>query len=265
MGFLLLVAIAAISFTTAYLFASHGLWLPALASTSIAIDRQFAISLAILGAVFVTVQLVLGIFAWRYSRGRNASYSTGDFRLEIAWTLITAIVFMGFGVSGARIWAAERVSPSTPAPLTVEVTGMQFAWYMRYPGTDGRFGHTRPELIDPSLGGLSAVGVDSSDPAAKDDVVSSTLLLPVNREVELSLRAVDVIHSFFVPEFRLKQDAVPGLNTRVRFTPTKLGDYELGCAELCGLGHYRMRASVRVVPQEEFDQWLAKREAEKAR
>ena len=259
MGLLLLVAVAGVSFVTAYLFASHSLWLPAIASSHGAIDRQFALSFLILGAVFIAVQLALGIFAWKYSRGQKAAYSTGNAKLEVLWTVVTAIVFLGFGVGGGRLWASERLTPRASAPVQLELTGMQFAWYARYPGPDHRFGRVRHDLVDPSLGGHSACGVDPTDPASKDDIVSATVMLPVNREVDLSLRSTDVIHSFFVPEFGVKQDAVPGLNTRLRFTPTRQGIYELGCTELCGLGHYRMRASVRVVSQQEFDAWLVER------
>lgn len=263
MGLLLLVAVAGISFLSAYLFASHSLWLPPLASSYGAIDRQFAISFAILGAIFIVVQVALGVFAWKYSRQRQATYITGNGKFEVAWTVVTAIVFMGFGLSGGRLWASERLAARPAAPVQLELTGMQFAWYARYPGADHKFGRTRHDLVGPSLGGLSACGVDPSDPASKDDLVSATIMLPVDREVDLQLRSTDVIHSFFVPEFRVKQDAVPGLNTRLRFTPTKIGTYELGCAELCGLGHYRMRASVRVVSQKDFDSWLAERSEKK--
>jgi cytochrome c oxidase subunit II len=145
----------------------------------------------------------------------------------------------------------------------VEVTGMQFAWYFRYPGPDGKFGQTDPKLIDPSSGNEAAIGLNTSDAAAKDDIVSGTMFLPVNREVDLTLRAVDVIHSFFVPSFRFKQDAVPGLAIHMHFTPTEVGDYEIACAELCGLGHYKMHGMVKVISQADFDKWLAQREADK--
>jgi cytochrome c oxidase subunit 2 len=145
----------------------------------------------------------------------------------------------------------------------VEVTGMQFAWYFRYPGPDGKFGLTKPELEDASAGGEAALGLDTHDPASKDDVVSGVMVVPVNREIEVILRAHDVIHSFFVPSMRFKQDAVPGLAIHMHFTPIQTGDYEIACAELCGLGHYKMRGMLKVVSQEEFDKWLAAREAEK--
>jgi cytochrome c oxidase subunit II len=140
---------------------------------------------------------------------------------------------------------------------------MQFAWYFRYPGPDQKFGATKPEFIDPSAGGESALGLDTSDPAAKDDVVTGTMYVPVNREVEVILKAHDVIHSFFVPAMRFKQDTVPGIAIRMHFTPIATGDYEIACAELCGMGHYKMHGMLKVVSQEEFDKWLAAREAEK--
>jgi cytochrome c oxidase subunit 2 len=187
----------------------------------------------------------------------------GNNTLEIVWTVLTAILFIGLNLMSSSIWASERFRPAEPGATQVEVTGMQFAWYFRYPGPDGKFGATKPELIDPSAGGESAIGLDTSDPASKDDVVTGTMVVPVNREVELILRAHDVIHSFFIPNMRFKQDAVPGLAIHMHFTPITIGDYEATCAELCGLGHYKMHGMLRVVSQEEFVKWLAAREAEK--
>jgi cytochrome c oxidase subunit 2 len=140
---------------------------------------------------------------------------------------------------------------------------MQFQWYFRYPGPDGKFGATKPQLQDPSGGGEAALGLDPADPASKDDVVAGTMYVPVNREIDVILRAEDVIHSFFVPAMRFKQDAVPGLAIHMHFTPTETGDFEIACAELCGLGHYKMHGMLKVVSQDEFDKWLAAREAEK--
>ena len=107
------------------------------------------------------------------------------------------------------------------------------------------------------------MGLDSSDPASKDDLVTGTMYLPVGRETEVILRAHDVIHSFFIPAMRFKQDAVPGLAIHMHFTPISTGDYEIACAELCGLGHYKMHGMLKVVSQQEFAAWLAAREAEK--
>src|SRR5438045_7103065 len=132
------------------------------------------------------------------------------------------------------IWASERFRPAEVDAVRVEVTGMQFAWYFRYPGPDGKFGATNPELEDASAGGEAALGLDTKDGASKDDVVTGTMVVPVNREIEVILRSHDVIHSFFVPAMRFKQDAVPGLAIHMHFTPiqdrksTRLNSSHLG-------------------------------------
>src|SRR5207244_8152871 len=182
---------------------------------------------------------------------------------DILRTLIIHILFIGLILMRSSDWVTERFDPAKAGSVPVEVTGIQFACYFRYTGPDGKFGSTDPKLIDPSSGNEAAIGLNTSDPAAKDDVVAGTMFLPVNREVDLTLRAVDVIHSFFVPNFRFKQDAVPGLAIHMHFTPTEIGDYEIACAELCGLGHYKMHGMVKVISQADFDKWLAQREADK--
>jgi cytochrome c oxidase subunit II len=267
MGLALLAVIWLITFVSTYFFIWHPWWLPTAASAAAAgIDRQFTFTYIVMGIVFVLAQCSLGLFVWKYrDRGSAtpASYSHGNTTMEIAWTILTAVLFVGLNLMGRPIWAAERFQPAGDGALPVEVTGMQFAWYFRYAGPDGKFGLTNPKLMDPSAGSEAAIGLDTSDPAAKDDVVTGTMVLPVNRQVDLTLRAVDVIHSFFVPNMRFKQDAVPGLAIKMHFTPTQIGDFEIACAELCGLGHYKMHGMVKVVSPEDFDKWLAAREAEK--
>jgi cytochrome c oxidase subunit 2 len=267
MGFALLVVIWLITLISTYFFVAKTWWLPAGAAVAAGfIDRQFNLTYVLMGIVFLAAQLGLGYLAWRYRDHASAKpvlYSHGNTKLEVVWTILTAVLFIGLNLMGSSVWASQRFEPAQPGALQVEVTGMQFAWYFRYPGPDGKYGATNVKLMDPSAGGEAAVGLDTSDPAAKDDVVTGTMFLPVNREVDLSMRSVDVIHSFFVPSLRFKQDAVPGLNIRMHFTPNQIGDYELACAELCGLGHYKMHGMVKVVSQEDFDKWLAAREAEK--
>jgi len=266
MGLVLLCLIWLITFVSTYFFVAKTWWLPVGASTAAAaIDRQFSVTFVLMGIIFVAAQVALGWFAWQY-RDRSsarAEYSHGNTKLEILWTTLTAILFVGLNLAGSPIWAKERFRPAEPGATQVEVTGMQFAWYFRYPGPDGKFGITKPELVDPSAGGEGALGLDASDPGSKDDVVTGVMEVPVGREVEVILRAHDVIHSFFVPSMRFKQDAVPGLAIHMHFTPTETGDYEIACAELCGLGHYKMHGTLKVVGQDEFDKWLAAREAEK--
>jgi cytochrome c oxidase subunit II len=267
MGLALLVVIWLITFFSTYFFAAKTWYLPTgMSAAAAGIDHQFAVTFLLMGIVFVLAQGALGLFVWRYrdqGAATRVQYSHGNTKLELIWTTLTAILFVGLNLMGSPIWAAERFAPAQAGAVPVEVTGMQFAWYFRYAGADGKFGRTDPKLQDPSAGNESAIGLDATDPAAKDDVVTGTMYLPVNRQVDLTLRAEDVIHSFFVPSMRFKQDAVPGLAIHMHFTPTQTGDYEIACAELCGLGHYKMHGMLHVVSQEDFDKWLAAREAEK--
>ena len=267
MGLALLIIIALITIISSYFFIAKTWWMPVGASTAAAgMDHYFIVTFILMGIVFVAAQGILGFFAWKYREGGPfsvARYSHGNNRLEIIWTVLTCILFVGLNLMSSSIWASERFRAAQPGAVQVEVTGMQFQWYFRYPGADGKFGATKPELIDPSSGGEGAVGLDSADPASKDDVVAGTMYVPVGREVEVILRAHDVIHSFFIPSMRFKQDAVPGLAIHMHFTPISTGDYEIACAELCGLGHYKMHGMLKVVSQQEYDAWLAAREAEK--
>jgi cytochrome c oxidase subunit 2 len=206
----------------------------------------------------------------RFRRSRNpvANYSGvtshASSYLEGAVLVVEMVLLFAFSIP---LWAA-RVDhiPSEKEALVVHVTAEQFAWNVRYAGPDGAFGRTDIKLIDVQDNPL---GLDREDPAAKDDVTTlNQLYLPVNRPIIVKLRSKDVIHSFGVPEFRVKQDAVPGLTIPVWFVPnvttaemrTRTGNaefqYEIACAQLCGLGHYRMRGFVTVLGAEEFAKWL---------
>jgi cytochrome c oxidase subunit 2 len=178
--------------------------------------------------------------------------------------VVEAVLLLGFSIP---LWAArvDRRPPENESVM-VEVTGEQFAWNIHYAGPDGKFGRSDIKLLDLQSNPL---GLDRDDPAAKDDVTTlNQLYLPVNKPVIVRLRSKDVIHSFGVPEFRVKQDAVPGLTIPIWFIPnvttaemrTRMGDaefqYEIACAQLCGLGHAKMRGFVTVVSAEEFQKWL---------
>lgn len=191
---------------------------------------------------------------------------------EIGVAVVEAVLLIGFAIP---LWAArvDQIPPESEA-LVVQVTGEQFAWNVHYAGPDGVFGRTDINLIDLQINPL---GLDRSDPAAMDDVTTlNQLYLPVNRPIIVMLRSKDVIHSFAVPEFRVKQDAIPGLTVPVWFVPTvttaemraRTGNpefqYEIACAQLCGLGHYRMRGFVTVQTAEEFQQWMEERVKEAA-
>jgi cytochrome c oxidase subunit 2 len=211
---------------------------------------------------------VFALVRFRQSRNPVANYAGAKSHvstyLEGAVLVVEMVLLFAFSIP---LWAA-RVDhvPSESEALVVQVTGEQFAWNVRYTGPDGKFGKTDLKLLDVQTNPL---GVDRSDPDAKDDVTTlNQLYLPANRPVIVKLRSKDVIHSFNVPEMRVKQDAVPGLTIPIWFIPTvttaemrqRTGNqefqYEIACAQLCGLGHYRMRAFVTVLPPDEFQKWL---------
>jgi cytochrome c oxidase subunit 2 len=222
-----------------------------------------------------------GFFAYclvRFRRSRNpvAIYtgvtSNVSTYSEIGVVIVEAVLLIGFAIP---LWAArvEGLPPENEA-LVVQVTGEQFAWNIHYPGPDRVFGRTDIKLLDLQTNPL---GLDRSDPAAKDDVTTvNQLYLPVNRPIIVRLRSKDVIHSFGVPEFRVKQDAIPGLTIPIWFIPTittaemrtRTGNsgfqYEIACAQLCGLGHARMRGFVTVQGAEEFQKWMDEAVAEQA-
>lgn len=247
--------------TTIYIFDRHIWWFPeSISALGRDIDAQFNRTLIVCGIVFFLAQLGLGYVILRYrDQGGRAHYSHGNNTLEILWTAATAVMFIGLGFAAERSWASFHFVGASPGALKVEVTAQQFAWNFRYPGPDGVFGRTDPKLIDDSAG--NPLGLNSSDPAAADDLVTPILAVPVNREVELTLRSKDVTHSFFVRELRFKQDTVPGMTIRLHFTATKVGQYEIACAELCGMQHYQMRTYLRVLPEAEFENWLREQAA----
>jgi cytochrome c oxidase subunit 2 len=206
----------------------------------------------------------------RFRRSRNpvANYtgvkSHASNYSEIAVAVVEGVLLFGFAIP---IWSARvDAMPPHSESLVVQVTGEQFVWNVHYPGPDGVFGRTDIKLLDLQSNPL---GLDRSDPAAKDDVTTlNQLYLPVNKPIIVRLRSKDVIHSFGVPEFRVKQDAIPGLTIPIWFIPnvttaemrTRTGNaefqYEIACAQLCGLGHAGMRGFVTVQTAEEFQKWM---------
>jgi cytochrome c oxidase subunit 2 len=265
MGLVLLAVIWLITFISTYFFIAKTWWLPHGASAAAPwIDHQFALTYVIMGIVFLAAQLSLGYLAWKYRDRPGAApvdYSHGNTKLEAIWTTLTAILFVGLNLMGSHVWASERFEPAKPGAVQVEATGAQFAWYFRYPGADGTYAPTHAKDI--SAEEQNPLGMEMESADAKDDVVSGVMYLPVNREVDLTLKSQDVIHSLFIPSMRFKQDAVPGLAIHMHFLPVETGDYEIVCAELCGLGHYKMHGMLKVISQEDFDKWLASKEAEK--
>src|SRR5215470_654746 len=230
MPLLLLITIIMLTFATVFLFLARQ-WLPFLAASGgSAFDHQLHLTLAAYGIALLFVQLALAIFIWKFRRADTHSpgrRSYGWSALEIGIMLLTGAVFLSLGIKGGAL-SINQLASAEPHALQIEVTGMQFQWYYRYPGEDGKFGQTRPELIDASIG--NPLGLDSSDPAAHDDIVAPQLVVPANRPVELTLKSQDVVHSFFVPTMRLQMNAVPGLPTRASFTPTQAGRFEVVCS-----------------------------------
>ena len=199
--------------------------------------------------------LILFGLAFRRRAHRPLHWLTLEYLPLAALTL-----FFGYlAVRAHTLWAAQRYTGASLSALQVEATGMQFAWYFRYPGKDARFGNTRLDLVAPGEG--NPLGLDSGDPSSADDLVRSQLTLPVGREVDLTLRAQDVIHGFNIPELRLKQNAIPGETVHIHFTPTTPGTYAILCTQLCGSGHYRMQSTLQVLTQPDFNAWLAQQEA----
>jgi cytochrome c oxidase subunit 2 len=254
---LLVLALLILAAGTVFLFAQS--WLPPLSAVSGAlIDDHLQRNLLLFGLLFVASHFVLAAFVWRYrDRGQVMQpAAVSNRRFEAVWTVVASLIFLGMAGHGFVIWAkADRRAPAEA--YEIEVTGVQFRWYFRYAGADGRFGATRPELVDASLG--NPLGIDASDPAGADDVISAMLVLPKDRPIKLTLHAQDVIHSLFVPQFRVKQDAVPGMTTHLIVTPNQTGEFDLACAELCGLGHHQMNARVRVLSEADFQDWLRER------
>jgi len=250
--------IVAFTFITVYLFAVHQVWRwfpPTITDFGLQIDEQFHRTLWITGVVFVLAQLGLAVAVFRFrDQGQKATFFEGNTTMEFVWTLATIVMFVGLGLYGEHAWAEAHFQGAAPGALLVEVTGQQFAWNFRYAGPDGKWGETKPELVSASTG--NPLGLDPKDPNGKDDVVSPVMYVPVGHEVEILIRTQDVTHSFYVRELRLKQDAVPGMVIHMHFDATVIGQYEIACAELCGLGHYRMRSFLNVVSQDDFDKWM---------
>jgi cytochrome c oxidase subunit 2 len=216
-------------------------WLPPAASTFAGpIDGLFLAILIITGIALVIVEIGLVWFVVKYRgrEGRKAFYTHGSTRAEVIWTTIPAVTVVALGIVSNHYWVRIKGRDAVPAnAVAFGVHAKQFEWQMTYPGPDAQLG------------------------TADDFTVRNQLHIPVDQPVVVHLSSEDVIHSFFVPEFRVKQDAVPGVNINVWFQATKPGEYEIGCAELCGMGHYRMRARVFVHTLEEFNAWMAQQAA----
>src|SRR6266566_5575019 len=216
------------------------------------IDEQMSETMAEAGISFLAAQLILALFIWQFSNPRPEakikSFPGGAKALVIAALLFVGAEVLALGVFGVKAWANVYLTPPSANAMPIQVQAGQFAFYFRYPGPDGKFGSIHPEKIDE--GNSNFFGLDpENDIPARDDITSGELVIPVNKEINLLMHAKDVGHSFYVRELRIQQDFVPGLDLAVHFTATKVGKYEIVCTQLCGLGHYNMKAYLNVLSQ----------------
>ncbi|MFY9644479.1 MAG: hypothetical protein WAK29_04825 [Terriglobales bacterium] len=223
------------------------------------IDEQMSETMAEAGISFLAAQFVLAIFIWMFSnRGPEAklkNFPGGAKVLVVGAILVVGIEVMALGIFGVKAWANVYLSPPSADAMPIQVQAGQFAYYFRYPGVDGKFGTPHPELINE--GTQNIFGLDPEhDVDARDDIVAAEMAIPLNKEIHLLMHTKDVGHSFYVRELRVQQDFVPGLDVTLHFTATKIGKYEIVCTQLCGLGHYNMKAYLEVMSQSDFDNWL---------
>ncbi|MEL6831562.1 MAG: OmpA family protein [Bacteroidota bacterium] len=252
------------------------------------LDRMFNITVVVTAIVFFITQIALFWFSYKYRqrKGGKAIFMPHNNTLEVVWTVIPAVVMTFLVVGGLDAWNDVMADVGTDEEvIEIEAMGYQFAWQLRYPGPDGKLGSRDFRLTD----GTNPIGQDWTDEANLDDIHPGEIVLPVGKQVRVRILARDVLHDFYLPHFRVKMDAVPGMPTYFVFTPEKTTEeyrqslreyaeyqvpdpndpekqlwetfeYELACAELCGTGHWSMRRLVRIVSQDEYEDWLDKQQ-----
>jgi cytochrome c oxidase subunit 2 len=233
-------------------------WWTDIASNWGAMDDTIVLTFWIGGGVFIAVCLfmVYCVFKFSYKEGRKVDYKPENNKLEIILTVATTLGVAALLAPGLIIWNQYINTPSNA--IDIEVMARQWGWQYRLPGKDGKLGTSN--IIN--INDQNPFGINLDDQNGRDDILiqSDELHLKTNRPVQILLRSTDVLHNFYVPQFRAKMDAVPGLVTYYWFEPNKEGDYEVLCAEYCGVGHYGMRAKVVVDNEENYDKWLEQQE-----
>lgn len=239
----------------------HGAWT----------DTLFWITMAVTVVAFSIISVVMAVFIFNYQHreGRKAKFYPDNHYLELAWTIIPAVVLAVLIFTGLRAWN-DITSPASEDAEVIEVIGQQFAWTARYPGTkDNTLGSYNYKLID----AVNEFGLDLTDKNTFDDFKSLELHIPKDKEVLLKIRAKDVLHSLYIPHFRVKMDAVPGMPTQFKFVATKTTqemrdelnnqnfNYELACAEVCGQAHFSMKMIVVVDTPEDYEKWKLRQDA----
>ncbi|MGB8323095.1 MAG: hypothetical protein WCE52_09055 [Candidatus Acidiferrum sp.] len=228
------------------------------------IDNQMADTMIEAGVSFLAAQILLAIFIWQFSSprtdGRVRTFPGGAKGLVIAAIVLVGVEVLALGAFGTKAWSQVYFTAPAADAIPIQVQAGQFAFYFRYPGPDGKFGTIHPEMINEGTQNL--FGLDPEhDLDSRDDIVTAEMAIPVNKEVHLLMHAKDVSHSFYVPALRIHQDFVPGLDLSMHFTATQVGKYEIVCSQLCGLGHYNMRAYLEVMSPQDYDEWLKKQAA----
>jgi cytochrome c oxidase subunit 2 len=230
-------------------------WLTPLASNWGGMDETLLLTFWVTGGVFMAVGLFMVYCVWRYryQKDRKSEYKPEDKKLEFHLTWITAVGVVVLLAPGLVVWNKFVTVPENA--IKVEVMAYQWGWNFRLPGEDGALGKTSIHNITDD----NPYGLDLDDPNGKDDLLvqDADLHLQIDKPVKVLLRSIDVLHNFYVPEFRAKMDMVPGMITFYWFTPTKTGEYEILCAELCGTGHYAMLGTVVVEEESDYSNWLA--------
>ncbi|MBI2969017.1 MAG: cytochrome c oxidase subunit II [Bacteroidetes bacterium] len=238
---------------------------PSASEHGFSIDALFGTTIVIISIVFFLTHILLAFFVYKYygKHGRKAYFYHDNSRLEFFWTLIPTVVLSGLILYGLIIW--DRVmNPSDSNAMHIEIYAKQFQWYARYPGADSAIGIAGYQHI----AGTNALGLDTNDRKGWDDVITGDLHLPVNRPVLLTFRSQDVIHSAYLPHFRMQMNCVPGMTTRFQFTPqtttTEMRlkennpdfDFILLCNKICGAAHYNMKMPVVVEEESLFKKWI---------
>ena len=229
-------------------------WWTPIASNWSYIDNTLIITFWITGVVFVAVVSFVAYCVWRFRHrpGHRAAYEPENRRLESVLASGTAVGVAAMLAPGLFVWNQFITVPDEATP--VEVVSQQWLWSFRLPGVDGKLGRADTRDVSPE----NPLGLNRDDPAGLDDVIieGGELHLPVGKPVRILLRSIDVLHDFYVPEFRAKMDMIPGMVTYFWFTPTKTGTFEVLCAELCGVGHSQMRGTVIVEEEADYQAWL---------
>jgi cytochrome c oxidase subunit 2 len=231
-------------------------WWTPIASNWRYIDDTIIITFWITGGVFTAILLFMAycVFRFRHQPRRRAAYEPENKKLEWWLTIVTAVGVGAMLTPGLFVWAQFVTVPEGASEA--EAIGQQWQWSFRLPGEDGRLGKSDTQYISSD----NPLGLNPDDRDARDDVVieGEDLHLPLGKPVKLLLRSIDVVHSFYVPEFRTKMDLLPGMVTYVWFIPTRTGTFDILCAELCGSGHFNMRGKVVVQEESEYQAWLRK-------